>query len=342
MQIKECEIIDVSKLKSSPLVSVLMITYNHGNYLADAIEGVVNQECDFSFELIIGEDASNDATRDIALEYQKRYPEIIRVVYSLHNIGMNANSRRIFEKARGQYIAYCEGDDFWCASDKLAKQVELMRSDEQIGIVHSDWTRSCFKNGHWVYDFMRSVHRRVPSKYLNGHIFSTWHYPKILRTCTILLRKQTMEACYSSGLMDEKYHFGDSVLSAYITSCWKVGYIPSVMAVYRVSPNSALRSGAQSRVSFYKSCLQFDTAARIFFSDGAAYQSGYRWDSNAGLMLWGLRARDFSAVKYAFIDFKQHFTVLSFIITGFQTIAMRLPSIRRQSRQIPAVIEGKQ
>lgn len=342
MPANELEVSDENKLKVDPLVSVLMITYNHGDYLADAIEGVISQRSDFSFELIIGEDASNDTTRDIALEYQKRYPEIIRVVYSLQNVGMNANSRRIFEKARGKYIAYCEGDDFWCASDKLAKQVELIKGDDQIGIVHSDWTRSYFKNDQWVYDLIRSVHRRVPSKYLSGNIFSTWHYPKILRTCTILLRKQTMAAWYASGLMDDKYHFGDSVLSAYITSRWKVGYIPSVMAVYRVSPNSALRSGAPSRVAFYKSCLQFDTAARVFFSEGAAYQSGYRWDSSAGLILWGLRARDFSAVKYAFIDFKQHFTVISFIATGFQTIAMRLPSIRKQSRQIPAVIKCEQ
>ena len=91
---------DASQLTPNPLVSVLMITYNHAEYLAEAIESVVRQACVFPFELLIAEDASNDATRQIALEYQKRYPHIIRVVYSQNNVGMNANSWRIFAKAR--------------------------------------------------------------------------------------------------------------------------------------------------------------------------------------------------------------------------------------------------
>lgn len=72
------EVIEVSDervLSKTPKVSILMITYNHADYLAEAIEGVVKQSCDFPFELIIGEDASSDATRQIALEYQKRFPK---------------------------------------------------------------------------------------------------------------------------------------------------------------------------------------------------------------------------------------------------------------------------
>ena len=73
---------------------------------------MINQICDFEFELIIGEDCSQDATRQIALDYERQYPDIIRVVYSDKNVGMNANSRRIFDQAKGKYVAYCEGDDF--------------------------------------------------------------------------------------------------------------------------------------------------------------------------------------------------------------------------------------
>lgn len=326
---------DVSRLVSNPLVSVLMITYNHAEYLAEAIEGVVRQACDFPFELLIGEDASKDETRQVALEYQKRYPHIIRVVYSEKNVGMNANSWRIFAKARGKYIAYCEGDDFWCAPDKLAHQVALMENDESIGIVHSDWTRSHKKDGKWVYDYTKSVHRRVAPKYLEGDLFKTWHYPKILRTCTILLCKRTMAEWYASGLMDEKYHFGDSVLSVWIAARARVGYLPAVTAVYRVSPNSALRSGINARVAFYKSALEFDTAARAFFVERTDYQDGYRWDAAAGLLLWGLRARDWPTMKTALLDFKQHFTLIGFMATGLQTVTMRLPTLRRQLRSIP-------
>ena len=326
---------DVSRLVPNPLVSVLMITYNHAEYLAEAIEGVVQQACNFPFELLIGEDASKDATRQVALEYQKRYPHIIRIVYSQNNVGMNANSWRIFAKARGKYVAYCEGDDFWCAPDKLTRQVALMESDENIGIVHSDWTRTHKKDGKWVDDYRKSVHCRVARKYLEGDLFKAWHYPKILRTCTILLRKSTMAEWYASGLMDEKYLFGDSVLSAWITARARVGYLSAVTAVYRVSPNSALRSGVNARVAFYKSALEFDTNARAFFAERTDYQSGYRWDATAGLLLWGLRARDWPAMKIALLDFKQHFTLVGFMATGLQTVVMRLPTLRRQPRSIP-------
>ena len=326
---------DMLLLVQSPLVSVLMITYNHADYIAEAIEGVVKQECSFPFELLIGEDASKDETLQIALEYQKRYPHIIRVVHSEANVGMNANSWRIFAKARGKYVAYCEGDDFWCAPDKLTQQVALMESNEKIGIVHSDWTRAHQKNGQWACDYTKSVHRRVASKYLSGNLFKTWHYPKILRTCTILLRKNTIAEWYASGLMNTKYHFGDSVLAAWITAREQVGYLPIVTAVYRVSPNSVLRSGAKSRVAFYKSALEFDTNARTFFGSKVNYQDGYRWDATAGLLLWSLRARDWAAAKMALLDFKRHFTLSHFIATGYQTITMRLPTLQHQPRRIP-------
>lgn len=336
MKTQEVETSDQSNLVQDPLVSVLMITYNHAEYLADAIEGVINQKCAFLFELIIGEDASLDATRQIALEYQKRYPNIIRVIHSTKNVGMNKNSHRIFEKARGKYIAYCEGDDFWCDSNKLSQQVKLIESDPEINIVHSDWTHAHLKSNKWIYDFKKSVHRRVSSKYLAGDLSKTWHHPKILRTCTIMLRKSSIAEWYASGLMNSKYHFGDSVLSSWITAQGQVAYLPAVTAVYRVSPNSALRLGSAARVALYRSALMFDSAAQRFFASMRQYYSkGYRWDTIAGLIVWGLRAGDWSAVKDGFNDFRKNFNLLEFIIIGWQNFVMRLPALKRQHRAIP-------
>lgn len=312
------------RLVSRPRVSVLMITYNHAGYLAEAIEGVVQQVCKFPFELIIGEDASSDATRQIAIEYQRRYPEIVRVVHSAANVGMNSNSLRIFERARGEFVAYCEGDDYWCARDKLARQVELMERDERIGIVHTDWTHARLRDGRWVLDEQESSHRRIPLKYLSGDLFATWYLPRILRTCTILLRTSTMRAWYDSGLMDPAYPFGDSVLSAWVTSRYRVGYIPAVTAVYRVSSNSALRSGAESRVRFYEASLRFDDAARKFFGDAGRYPSGYRWESISSLLVWGVRAGNLRAIRSALREFTHHFTIRQFLADGYKSVCMRL------------------
>lgn len=322
--------------QSLPLVTVLMITYNHEQYLSDAIQGVLNQICDFKFELIIGEDCSQDNTRQTALDYAKQYPEIIRVVYSDKNVGMNANSQRIFNQARGKYIAYCEGDDFWCDRGKLAQQIALIENNPEISIVHSDWTRAYFINNVWQYDYRKSVHCRVHDKYLQGNLANTWYYPKILRTCTILLRRSSLQAWYDSGLMNNNYHFGDSVLNSWITIQGKVAYLPAVTAVYRASSNSALRSGPAARIALYRSALMFDSSAQKFFAPVRQYYpKGYRWDNTAGLILWGISARDWAAVKDGLNAFIKNFNLFEFITVGWQSFSMRLPTLQRQKRAIP-------
>lgn len=332
MMWEEC---DAGRLVAEPLVSVLMITYNHAGYLADAIEGVLEQRCSFPFELIIGDDASSDGSLQVALDYQRRFPGQIRVVYSERNVGANANARRIFDRARGRYLAYCEGDDFWCARDKLARQVEMIEADTGVGAVHSDWAVCRLRRGIWHFDPRRSVHRRVAARHLEGNIFATWYYPKILRTCTVLLRRETMQACFDSGLGMGRYRFGDSVRNAFVSSKFKIGYVPAVMSVYRISPDSALRSGARQRVRLYESCLEFDTAAKAYFKDRCDYGMGYRWESVVALMLWGLRSRDVRAARRAVADVRQHFSFRSFLEAGLGSLAMRLPTLHKQLRDVP-------
>lgn len=328
----EIEVSDPDRLVREPLVSVLMITYNHAEYIAEAIEGVVAQQCNFAFELIIGEDASKDETKSIALEYQRCYPEIIRVVYSESNVGMNANGRRVFSRARGKFVALCEGDDYWCWVHKLAKQVELIALDDQVGIVHTDWVRSRRGVDGWQVAWGESVHRRVPLTLLEGDIFGTFHYPKILRTCTVLVRRDVIEDCGRSVLGQKEYKFGDAVLAAYTTSRWKVAYLAEVTAVYRESPNSVLRSGNRARLDFLKSSLEFDTEARHFFVERKDYPQAYRWEVSMGLLLWAIRARDIDAARFALSDIRDHFGLFDFIAAGWKTIVMRRPTLLRQQR----------
>lgn len=115
-----------------PVVSVLMITFNHEAHIAEAIESILGQHCEFPFELIIGEDCSHDSTREICLAYQKRYPGIVRVVFADENVGMHRNFARIWHRARGQYVAMCEGDDYWTDEYKLDKQVALLEKKPNL------------------------------------------------------------------------------------------------------------------------------------------------------------------------------------------------------------------
>ena len=109
-----------------PKVSVIMVTYNHEKFVAQAIESVLMQETGFPVELVIGEDCSTDKTREIVQHYQQRYPNAVRTVLSTVNVGPNRNFAGVWFSCRSKYIAVVEGDDYWTNPTKLQKQVDFM------------------------------------------------------------------------------------------------------------------------------------------------------------------------------------------------------------------------
>lgn len=125
---------------SDPLVSVSVKTYQHADFISDCLDGILNQKTDFEYEILLGEDDSTDGTRDICLEYANNHPKKIRLF--LHHrenvIHINGsptgrfNSLYNYTKARGKYIALCEGDDSWTDPNKLQKQVDLLESNDDF------------------------------------------------------------------------------------------------------------------------------------------------------------------------------------------------------------------
>ncbi len=113
---------------TQPKVSVFMITYNHEKYISEAIEGILMQRTNFDYDIVIGEDCSTDNTRNIILDYQKKYPGKFKLLLHDTNIGANANQKAVLNNCSGKYIAFCEGDDYWTDPLKLQKQIDLMES----------------------------------------------------------------------------------------------------------------------------------------------------------------------------------------------------------------------
>jgi glycosyltransferase involved in cell wall biosynthesis len=116
------------------LVSVCMITYNHEKYIAQAIEGIVSQQCNFKFELIIGDDCSKDKTRDIIISYAEKYPDVIVTILPEKNMGATTNSSACLARATGKYVAFVEGDDYWQDMHKLQRQFDFMEANPDFSL----------------------------------------------------------------------------------------------------------------------------------------------------------------------------------------------------------------
>jgi len=124
----ETEIMKNWNSYSEPIVSILCTTYNHENYVEEAIDSFLMQETNFPFEIIIHDDASTDNTINIIKNYIKKYPNIIKTILQEEN--QYSKGKKVFlflfEKAKGKYYAICEGDDYWIDSNKLQIQIDLM------------------------------------------------------------------------------------------------------------------------------------------------------------------------------------------------------------------------
>lgn len=132
---------------TQPLVSISCITYNHEHFIRDAIEGFLMQETTFPVEILIHDDASTDNTATIVKEYENRHPSLISPIYQTENQyskGLNPgyNNRG---RAKGKYIALCEGDDYWTDPLKLQKQVEFLEANEEY-VASGHNTQTIFEN----------------------------------------------------------------------------------------------------------------------------------------------------------------------------------------------------
>ena len=142
-------------MNPTPLVSVHMITYNHAKFIRQAIEGALNQNTSFPFEIVIGEDCSTDGTKEIVHDYQQRYPEIINITTSKKNVGVNANFIRTLNACKGKYVALCEGDDYWTDPQKLQKQVDFLENNPDFVICCHD-VKVIYENVEEIWPFSTS------------------------------------------------------------------------------------------------------------------------------------------------------------------------------------------
>lgn len=222
-------------------VSVSLITYNHAPFIRQAIESVLMQETDFDFELLIGEDDSRDGTREIVREYVAKYPDRIRVFFHDRKdvlfIDGQPTGRRNFlhnlTRARGEYIALLEGDDFWTSPHKLQNQVEFLEQHSECSACFHP-VRVIFENKE---EDVLSMRRVAKDFYTLADILAAGF---VIPTCSYFFRNR-LPAEFPDWFFS--LPMGDLPLHILVAQQGLLGYLNDQMGVYRVHSGGVASGG---------------------------------------------------------------------------------------------------
>lgn len=211
-----------------PLVSICMITYGHEKFIEEAINGVLMQECDFEYELIIANDSSPDNSDDVINTIIKNHQKGKLITYFKQekNIGMMPNFISALEQCKGNYIAVCEGDDYWTDPLKLQKQVDFLN-------VNTNYS-ACFTNINMLNNGILSK-EVLKKKHKKDFDSISVFYDLWVPTLTILYRKNSLKL----PLPDQfsKVNNGDLFLFYLLAQEGMLGYLDFVSGVYRQHEN---------------------------------------------------------------------------------------------------------
>lgn len=221
-----------------PLISICCITYNHIAYIRQCLDGFLMQRTTFPYEIIINDDCSTDGTTDVIREYVTKYPEIIRPIYHDENQyskgvrGMFATF--CFPKAKGKYIAMCEGDDYWTDPLKLQRQVVFLEENPEYGLVYTNFQQTNVVTGEVSLELNRPFYEGRP---LSEFLMKKFH----IATLTVCFRKSLLSVIDTS-YQEKSFLMGDYPLWIEIMRTSNIKYIPEITANYNVLAESASHS----------------------------------------------------------------------------------------------------
>ncbi len=229
-----------------PLVSICCITFNHARYLHQCLQGFLSQKTIFKYEILIHDDASTDNTDEIIREYERQYPDIIKPIYQIENQYSKGCAGRInalynFPRAKGKYIAMCEGDDYWIDPLKLQKQVEFLESNPECSL--------CF-TGCEIY---KSNGERKTISYSISNLIDANEYLEksyFMATASLMYRFELVNMPSEEWML--RSFAGDFILRYKALIIGKIGYVDLISVVYNKGVEGSWSNRNLSRKTILK------------------------------------------------------------------------------------------
>lgn len=220
-----------SSFISNPVVACGIIVYNQRDYISDCIEGMLRQECDFPFNMVIADDCSTDGTQDVLRKYQEQHPDKIKLVLNEQNLGIAGNWVSCCQAMEGgRFVSFCDGDDYWSNPKKIQMQVDFLLAHPDCVAVSTDFDKLDMDRETLITNFRRGnppitgmVQKDLWS---TGRAMGCWS--------TYMLVKSIFDTKIPfSAFIDNHFPFQDWPALVIMAAYGKFEYIPVSTCVYR-------------------------------------------------------------------------------------------------------------
>ncbi len=250
------------------IASIVVICYNQENYIEETLSSLINQKTDFNFQIIISDDSSTDSSLEKCFKFKNRYPDKIKILSNKTNMGMVKNAVLAWSKCDTEFVAFCEGDDYWIDKDKLQKQVDFLRNNKSYGMIFTD----C--------DMLEVESKNIINKYFSkknkmkdGNISNELILESFIPTPTVCYRTKYVKSFLNDiNPIEKDWKMLDTPLAIYVSYHSFAKYLPYSSAMYRAHKESS--SSFQSfdlKIEFLVSKIKM----KMFLLKDLIYQARY-------------------------------------------------------------------
>jgi len=252
------------------MLSIVVTTYGHEIFIREALDSILMQKTTFRYEVLVGEDASPDSTKDILQEYEKKHPEIFTMFYREKNMGTHDNGWDLSLRCKGKYVICLEGDDFWIDTDKLEKQIQFLEAHpEYIAVAHN-----CLV----VDEQSRPSGEKYPE--CREKEYSLVHYANGIlpgQTATVMYRNIYKDQLLDTGLLGMDLMPGDRLLYFTLICNGRIFCMQESKSAYRHVTESGFSYSAMNKDSAYDyTQTEKWYGALVTYADRIGHKEGLR------------------------------------------------------------------